>query len=540
MGKKIFTNGHVYTMNKEMPFAEAVVVEGNHIEYVGSSAEALKYESKGAEVIDLDGKMLLPGFIDAHCHPALAAFWLSGLYLDVEMNREEVLAAIKRYVDENDDKENYFGIGYPEWIFDEKGPHKKYLDEICADKPVFFLGSGGHEGWCNSKALEMAGVTKDTPDPIPGFHYYERDEQGETTGHLVESSVTKKMMESVEWFAPEVVLRCFDEIFSEYSEMGVTSLIDCGIFENFEKTALSYIDNYEKQGLLKQRICGCFMLEDRTRLGQAVELLKEQNQKYNSDEFFINTLKVLNDGTVESRSASMFEPYDEDGSNVDPMICGEELQDLCVRAAKEGFDIHIHAIGDRGIHETLMAAKAIRDAGLHDTRITNAHTHVVRPEDDRLFGKYNVIANTSCVWHYGNDEMVKIIGERSNRQFRMLSLIKEGARVSLGSDKPVDEYGPEPLKGIQMGVTRQYYGDSNSPVLVPESERLSIQQCLEGYTINAAYQMHMDDKLGSIEQGKYADIIVLEKDLFEIPVWDIHKTKVVMTMKNGKITYQSE
>lgn len=208
-------------------------------------------------------------------------------------------------------------------------------------------------------------------------------------------------------------------------------------------------------------------------------------------------------------------------------------------AAKEGFDIHIHAIGDKAIHGTLMAAKAIREAGYHDTRITNAHTDYVKPCDNRLFGKYNVIANTTCVWHYGIPEMTKVIGERANRTFRIQSLIKEGARMSLGSDKPVDEFGAEPVRGIQMGVTRQMYNDPQAPVLLPEEEKLSVQQCLEGYTINAAYEMHMDDKLGSIEAGKYADLTVLEKDLFEVPVSDLYKTKTVLTMKGGSITYKN-
>ncbi|MGN0704271.1 MAG: amidohydrolase [Lentihominibacter sp.] len=539
MSNTIFINGHIYTMNQEMPFAEAVVISGSKIQYTGDNESALSYRTGDSVITDLEGRMMLPGFIDAHCHPLLAAFWLSGLVLNVDMNKEEVLDSVREFIESNPDKDNYFGIGYPEWEYDEKGPNKRFLDEICSDKPVFILGSSGHEGWCNSKTLEVLDITRDTPDPLPGFQYFERDENGDPTGHIVECGATKILMDGIDWFDPDVVRSSFEEIFTEYSEMGVTSLIDCGIFESLEETSMKYIEGYEKNGQLKQRICSCVMVEDRGRLPDAVSLLEERSRKYCSDDYYINTLKIVNDGTIESRSASLFEPYDEDGSNVDPMVSGKELYDICTETASKGYDIHIHAIGDRGIYETLMAAKAVREAGYHETRITNAHTDFVRPQDNRLFGKYNVIANTTGVWHYGNPDINKLIGDRADEQFRMLSIIKEGARMSLGSDKPVDEYGPEPLKSIQVAVTRQLYNDPDAPILEPQSEKLSIQQCLEGFTVNAAYQMHMEDKLGTIEAGKYADLVILGKDIFEIPVQEIYNTPVIMTIKNGEITYKA-
>lgn len=483
--------------------------------------------------------MMIPGMIDAHCHPFLAAFWLSGLKLEIEMTKEQVIEEIRDYVSANPEKETYFGLGYPEWEYDEKGPNKKYLDDICDNKPICILSSSGHEAWCNSKALEIVNITKDTPDPIAGLQYFERDKEGNPTGHIVESAAIKTIMSGIEWFDPEEVRKNFKEIFDDYSKMGITSLVDCGTYDYLEEQAIAYIDDYEKRDALQQRVCSCVMVEDRARLDKVIPLLKERSQKHKSDNYFINTLKILNDGTMETRSASLSEPYNEDGALIETMLSEEELNEICVAAAKEGFDIHIHAIGDKAIHRTLMAAKAVREAGYHDTRITNAHTDYVRTRDNHLFGKYNVIVNTTGSWHCENLGMEKVIGERVNKQFRILSLIKEGARMSLGSDKPVDQLGAEPVKGIQMAVTRKVCDDSAAPILEPESEKLSIHQCLEGYTINAAYEMHMEDKLGSIEPGKYADLTVLEKDIFEIPVYEMYKTKTMLTMKGGKITYRN-
>lgn len=194
--------------------------------------------------------------------------------------------------------------------------------------------------------------------------------------------------------------------------------------------------------------------------------------------------------------------------------------------------------------ETIRAyveAHPEREAGCFDTRITNAHTQITAAEDIPLFAKYNVLANTSSIWFYDAPEVEESIGARRYRhQFELQSILKQGARMTLGSDYPFDEMGQEPLKGIQMGVTRQLFLEKDPPVLQPAGERLSVQQCLEGYTINAAYCMHLEDKTGSLEVGKYADLVVLERDLNEIDPHEIMNVPVLLTMLNGRATFVSE
>lgn len=207
-----------------------------------------------------------------------------------------------------------------------------------------------------------------------------------------------------------------------------------------------------------------------------------------------------------------------------------------MKVASEGYDIHIHAIGDRSVNEVIMAAKAVREAGYDDTRITTAHTQFVQADKRALFGKYNVIANTTGAWHYGTTDIDKIVGkERASNQFTFKDIIDAGGLISLGSDRPVDEYGPEPLKSIQVAVTRRLIDEPGAPVLLPEDQKLTVQQCLEGYTKNAAYQMRMEDKTGTIEKGKYADLVVLEKNIFDVDHEEIYKIPIAMTIADGNV-----
>lgn len=539
--RKAYVNGAVYTVNEARDWAEAVVVEGNKIIYVGDNAGAHSICDEATEVCDLNGRMLLPGFIDGHCHPVMAAHYLCGVYLQIEYSPEECLAEIKRFVEEHPDNDTYFGIGYAEWIFDETGPKKEMLDEICADKPIMILGSSAHEAWVNTKTLKLAGITKDTPDPIPGFHYFHRDEEGNPTGHLLEISTQNMIMERVNFFDEATIAYILEKASDEYAAMGVTSTCDMGSPEFGLKVYFETVPDMIEKGLYKQRFDGCGrMVAEKGDVEIVMPRLMEYKEKYDDDKFRINFLKIINDGTLETRSAALSEPYDEDGSMVYPLFTGEEMAELGIEAAKAGLNINVHGIGDEAISATLAMAKAVREAGYDDCRITNSHCDYVKDNELELFGKYHVIANTTCVWHYGNPDMEKVIGDRQNHTFRLKSMMRGGCRMGQGSDFPVDEFGREPLKGIEMGCTRQLFDHPELPVLKPYEEKLSVDDGIASYTINNAYQMGMEDKLGSIEEGKYADMVILEKNLFEVPLSDIHKVKVCETIMDGKTIYKNE
>lgn len=537
---KLFYGGKIYTVDEDRSWAEAVAIEGNRITYVGDLDGAAGFCDEQTERIDLEGKMLLPGFIDGHCHPIMAAHYLCGVYLEIEMDVPACLAEIRRYVEENPDEETYFGIGYAEWIFDETGPKKELLDEICPDKPMMILGSSAHEAWVNTKTLELAGITKDTKDPIPGFHYFHRDAEGNPTGHLVENGPQIMITDKVDFFKEETVRQMIELNSAGYASMGVTSTCDMGMTEYGQDIYFQTIPEMIEDGTYMQRFFGCGrMVADKGEIELIMGRLSEQKDKYDSDFFNIHFLKIINDGTLETRSAALSEPYNEDGSMVAPLLTREEIAELGVRAAKAGLDINVHAIGDEAISGTLAMARAVREAGFDDCRIVNSHCDYVKDEELGLFGKYNVIANTTCVWHYGNPDMEAVIGDRQNHTFRMKSMIDGGCRMGQGSDFPVDEFGREPLKGIEMGCTRQLFDHPELPVLKPYEEKLSVDDGIASYTINNAYQMHMEDKLGSIETGKLADLVILEQDLFSIPASEIHKVKICETILDGKTVYKA-
>ncbi|MCQ4637592.1 amidohydrolase [Anaerovorax odorimutans] len=539
--ESLYYNGTIYCSAKADSRAETVAVAGGKILFAGSRQDAEPYIQEETELIDLKGGVMFPGFIDAHAHPVMAAYFLSGILLDVNMGRQEILAAVQKYIGEYPEKETYFGHGYAEWFFERERLHKEELDAICPDKPIVITGSSGHEGWCNSKALEMAGIDRNFPDPVPGFHFFRRDENGEPTGNFMEMGCLSILCERLNLFEEETVRRQLKQVFEYFSSIGITAIADCGSLPFMEEMGLPIIADMAYDRSLRQRIFGCcFVARPEDKEG-AVEQLRQLRKTYFLPDWLeMKTLKIINDGTMESRTASLSKPYLGAARCVSPMLEGEDLQDLCLDAAGKGFDVYIHAIGDRAIHETVLAAEKIRRAGFHKTRITNAHTELVQEEDIPRFAQWNITANTTGGWHYGTEDEKKTIGERADRLFPLQSILQAGGRMSLGSDFPVDEQGANPMISMETGVTRQLAGNREGLILQPESQRLTIEQMLEGYTASAAYQLGMESKLGSIEPGKYADFTVLGADPFEVETYQIHKIPICMTVAGGKITYKKE
>ncbi len=537
---RLYTNGDIFTVNEAQEWVEAVAVKENRIVYAGDRAGAEKYCDSNTIIHDLEGKMMLPGFIDGHCHPVLAAHVLSGIVFDIDWTLEECLDEIRAYVEAHPDNDTYFGLGYAEWMFDESGPKKELLDAICSEKPMFMMGSGGHEAWGNSKCFEQAGITKDTPDPLPGLHYFSRDEEGNPAGHIVEGRSAALIISRINFFDADKVVKLILKNSADYAAMGVTGTADMGIYAYLEKQYYAAIDKIRADGKYLQRFVGCTChVDDPADVDGRIETLLKAGKKYNDDLFRINFLKLIIDGTMESRTAAISEPYPEDGSVVEPLMDEALAAETGLKAAKAGLNINMHAIGDIAAKSVIAMAKAVREAGYDDCRITCSHSQYIAPDDIPLFGRYNIIANATGVWFYGNPLMDKVLGHINNETFRMRSLIDGGARMALGSDFPVDEYGREPLKSIEMCATRKMYGQPDAPVLEPAGEKTTVKEAIRGFTINNACQMHMDDVIGTIEAGKYADFVILEQNILEIPPEKIHEVKVCETVMNGKTTYKA-
>lgn len=532
--KKLLFNTSVYTGGTE-DRANYVVIDDNKIADVGFCSDFSEFAGFDGEKKDLGGGMILPGFFDAHAHPFTAAFQQSQIVNTFEMTEEDVLDNVRDYVNSYPEKKSFFGAGHNETIFGEGGPKKEKLDAICPDRPILLLGCGGHDGWVNSRALQITGVDRNHPDPIPGFQFYRRDASGEATGHLLESGPLTEVIEAIDPFVEEEAYRKLLEILDHFSKCGITTIGDCGIICYLEEKGRKLLDRCIAEGSLKQRIFGSNQIMEREHLNGWYEHLDALRRKYDSDLVRIRTFKVVNDGTIESRTASMLEPFIGDDDVIQPLFYGQEYRDLCVEVASKGFDIHLHGIGDRANHENLMAAIAVREAGYEETRITNAHTQYVAEEDLELFGKYNIIANSTATWFYGDEDPRTVVGDRADSTFKMKSIADGGAILSFGSDFPGDEYGIETLRSIEMGVTRQMFGEPGAMVLKPESEILSLEDMIKGHTTGPAYALRMESKLGQIRPGMYADLTVLDKDIFQVNKYEIHDIPVIMTVMDGEI-----
>ena len=543
---KAYVNGKIYTVNENRDWAQAVVTDGNRIVYVGDDAGAKAFiEGKQAEVIDLEGKLMLPGLIDGHCHPVMGAYFKSGIILNGLFTLEEMLAEVKRYIEAHPGKEYYSGKGFEEAYFVGNGifPDKSMLDSVCSDTPVFLFGTSGHVGWCNSCALEKAGITAETPDPHPGVNYFARDAEGNPTGYIVENMATTMLTERIEVVDIEEIDRCMQEVSEQYAANGVTSVCDMGGIGGMVEYMQGGLIDLVERGGLKQRYngCGC-MVNSIGEVDAGIALTKELNSKANNDLCRFSFVKMFQDGTLENQTAAISVPYVNLGTTPKAFFSDEEMTEAGLKIAEAGFDINCHCIGDVSSHALVKMTQALRDAGYNDTRVTNSHSTYIYKGDVPQFGKLGILANTTFVWHMAVEIAKEILSPELPPMYEMKSVLKGGGKVGAGSDYPVDDFGYEPIKGLQMGCTRKLYRDDLYPgayELAPESEKLSMDDVVTAYTISNAYQMRMEDKIGSIEVGKYADMVIMDKNIFEIPIEEVYTTQVCETIMNGETTYKA-
>ncbi len=536
---RVFLNGKIYTVNKKQPWAEAVVVQGNKIVYVGDNLGAKEFIKEDSEVEDLNGKLMTPGLIDGHLHALMATLALSVIRLDPSMDVPTMQKAVKQYIDEHPDFEAYLGMGWNDSMFGEIGPNKKDLDAVISDKPICIFSASGHCGWCNSKALEVAHIDKNTKDPNRTTgHYYMRDEDGNPTGYIKETICLNQILAAANYTPLELIGEQAVKLGKKCSSLGLTSLVDCGNYDFFE-----FIMNDDLMREIEHVDCPvrldvCGVIGNKSNIEAASNEAISLHNRYMGDMFRCTFLKLLNDGTLENFSAAMPKAY-PGAPIVQPTFTVEEVVKYGEIAAKNGLDLNVHAIGSVTVHQLLEAAGKLRELGYKDMRIVCSHSAYVFKEDLELFNKYNVIANSTALWFSAipkeNEDLVYSITEALS--YPMKSIKKFGAKISLSSDFPTDTTAFLPLPNVEVAITRQQLGDKESYVC-DKKERLTLEEVIEAYTINNAYIMRMEDKIGSIEVGKYADMVVFNENLFEIDPYTIHDIKVYETIMNGVTRYK--
>ncbi|MGI9260772.1 MAG: amidohydrolase [Woeseiaceae bacterium] len=533
---RVFVNGAVYTADDSRSWAESVAVSDGEIVFVGNNQAAEAFIGTGTEVVDLDGRMLLPGFHDGHAHIRYGG----AATLRCSLQSEQDLAIIRSLLVEcansqaPGNNEWVLGGGWPIAAFPDGSPSSAMLDEIFGDRPAYFSDDFGHNAWVNSRALEIAGINSETPDPPQGVIVRE-PETGEPNGTLRDSA-----MALVESFIPEAT----DEQryagllagLEQASKFGITAYSEPGVSDdNIElyKTA-------DNRGDLTARVVASLSPLDEIAASFGPEIfdMLAMRDQFRGTYLDVDSVKVYIDGVIETRTSTMLEPY-LDGSNFPPFYAPDELNSLYETFDKMEIQIHTHAIGDGAIRIALDAYEhALLVNGPNDNRHQIVHLQLIDKADLPRFAELNVAANFQCFWCYPDvyvDLAVDIVGaERVSQFYPVRSVHDTGALLVGGSDWDVTSLNP--LDAIEAAIRRQDPFADNGRVL-GENQEIDLVTALDMYTRNAAFIMRLEDETGSIEIGKRADLIVLDRNLFEIPVTEINEARVLLTLMDGRTVY---
>lgn len=544
-GVTVFRGGAVYTLDPNLPWAQAVAVRDRDIIAVGSDDEVTAAAGPAARIIELSGRMVLPGFVEGHTHPLLGGFMTSGVDLQLP-TREAALAAIADYARAHPNGA-VRGFGWRVDMFGPQGPNRAELDAIIPDRPAFFFAIDAHSLWVNSKTLEIAGVSRDSPDPQPGFSFYTRDQYGELTGFVLEAAAMLPMIHAVEPMTKELLARLLADWLPHAAAAGITSLFDAGmppVGDDPTGLATIYTD-LENQGRLPFRVVVSHLIKG-PPIDDAVAQAQHLTASLGTELVRGGVLKILGDGTVEGHTACLLHPYNDKPEETGQLPFSEDEWHRLVGAADiAGLDVHVHAIGDRTARVALDAIEAaIRDNPARDRRHTIAHLQIVDDADQSRFGELGVFAQFSANWLSADpgtvDTLIQRCGiERQRKSFRPKSILDRGGTITFGTDWPAAGWFSthRPLDAIQVAVTRQLVGEPDAPILDPTDERLSLDEAVYANTLGAARQLRLDESVGSLEPGKRADLVVLRHNIFEVAPHDIATTPIDMTMMDGRFTH---
>ena len=533
----LFRRAAVYTVDAVRSWASTVAIRGGRIIYVGGDSLPPGLLGPRTRVVDLQGQMLLPAFQDGHVHPIDAGVDLGECTLDDLTTPTAVADSIRACARSQPDRAWVRGAGWQLPVFPDGNPSKLLLDQAVPDRPALIYAADGHSAWVNSKALALAGVTRQTPDPPNGR--IERDPRSrEPSGTLRESAVdlVSKILPARTDAELAAGLERAQRLANRF---GITTIFSASTDEPDLRTYAAA----DRNGSLTLRVVAAIHLTDPLP-DSLLPKLRALRTQFGSPRVRPTAVKLFADGVIEARTAALLAPYrDRPGDSGTPIYDPAALQDLAVALDRDGFQIHVHAIGDRAIRMTLDAlAYARARNGAHDARHTITHLELIDPGDIPRFRALGVVANFQAFWANGDEYLTRMteptLGPaRSRWLYPIASVVGSGAVVSGGSDWSVSSLNP--LDAIEVGITHR---QPETPKQRPwnPAERVDLPTMIALYTINAAYQNHLDRETGSIEPGKLADLVVLERNLFEVPVDEIHTVRVVCTLLEGKPVFERD
>jgi len=480
-----------------------------------------------AERVDGMDRYVLPGLHDSHGHVSSQGFLNVELNVTGSESLEEAVARIAAYDRANPGSGWIKGRGWNQVLWPIKEfPTAAAIDAVVADRPVWVNRIDGHAGWANSKALELAGIDKDTPDPIGGKII--RDDNGEATGTLVDNA-TALVSSKIPSVSKEEIRRAFQAAFKELTSLGLTSVHDAGIGIDEAEVYMSMADN----GEMTMRIYAMIW-----EAGANLDAIGKPIVAYGNDRLDIHSVKLMSDGALGSRGAAMIEPYEDDIENRGlRMYTQDEVNSKVKKANDMGFQVGIHAIGDFGNRQALDAFQHAQGGVASPLRNRIEHSQVIALDDIPRFAELGVIASMQATHATSDMNMAedRIGVERLKGAYAWRKLLESGAVIANGSDFPVELANP--MHGLYASITRQSRAGLPEGGWIPE-EGLSREETLHSFTLAAAYAAHQEDRLGSIEAGKWADFIVVDRDYMTIPSSEIDDIQVIQTWVGGQMVYE--
>ncbi|MFZ5516175.1 MAG: amidohydrolase [Candidatus Zhuqueibacterota bacterium] len=523
----ILFNGKIFTVDSNHPWAEACAVKDGKFIAVGDSKTVNQHAGGATERIDLQGRLALPGFNDAHVHFSDGGFYLSGIELRNAGDEADFARKIKDYVAAIPKGEWILGGNWDHEVWpSKKHPTKELIDDVTRDHPVFVQRLDGHIALANSLALKMAGITKDTPNP-QGGEITKDSRTGEPTG-ILKDAAQSLVSAVIPAYTRDQVKRAILAAMRHANECGLTSIQD-------NSSAVDY-DIY-------QELLTNGELTLRVNAWRPISLYEEFAQQgispaHGNDMLRLGTMKVFSDGSMGAGTALFYEPYQDDPSTCGlPIYQEQELYELIQKVDKTGLQIAAHAIGDKANAWMLNAfEKAFAANGRRDARHRIEHSQVVLPQDIRRFHDLGIIASiqpSHCI-----DDMrwaEKRIGDRVQHSYLFNSFVKADVHIAFGTDWAVEPLNP--MLGLYAAVTREFPDGGPVGGWFPD-EKITLAEAIEFYTLGAAYAEFQENVKGTIQVGKLADLVVLDKNLFETPPREILTTKVDMTLLAGKVVFK--
>lgn len=530
----VLRHGVIYPDAGDSATVESLAIRNGRIVFAGDDREAGSFVGDRTEVLDLGGRMVLPGFHDTHIHPS-GGVDLGECLLDDLRTPEAILDSVARYAAAHPDLPWIRGRGWQLPAFPDANPRKEWLDKIVPDRPVYLVAADGHSTWVNSRALALAGVTRATPDPPNGR--IERDRAtGEPTGTLRESAsrlVRALLPARTQGEIQAGIMRAL----AMANRFGITAVHEA----NAGPDLLEAYAVLDSAGRLTTRVVAALQTDPRAGPAQ-VDSLRAWRGRYGGTRYFApRAAKIFADGVIEARTAALLQPYIGGDQRGEPNLSPEAMDTLVAALDAAGFQVHVHAIGDRAVRMSLDAFEfARRHNGPRDARPIIAHLELIDSADVPRFASLGVIPSFQPLWAFADsyitDLTEPVLGPaRSRWLYPIGSVARAGAHLAAGSDWSVSSMNP--LEAIQVAITRRAPDSPPGPAWIPE-ETVDLPTMLRAYTSGGAYAAGEEAINGTLEVGKAADLIVLDRNLYRIPVTQIHAARVLLTLLDGKTVWR--